>query len=88
MNIVRRTDRAGGRALALAVRAYQVSLGHWLGGNCRFYPSCSQYGVEALREHGALRGSWLTFKRVGKCHPLHDGGVDLVPQRMKKVSAR
>lgn len=89
IDMMRTLDRAAGRALALLVRVYQVTLGHWLGGNCRFYPSCSHYGVEALREHGALRGLWLTLRRVAKCHPLHEGGVDLVPPRhFGKVSAR
>ena len=77
--MVRATDRGTGIALAWLVRLYQLTLGMWLGGNCRFYPSCSRYGIEALREHGALRGAWLTVRRIGKCHPLHRGGVDLVP---------
>jgi hypothetical protein len=86
---IRMPDRVAGRAIALLVRAYQVTLGHWLGGHCRFYPTCSQYGIEALREHGALRGSWLTIRRIASCHPFHEGGVDLVPPRHTgKVSAR
>lgn len=60
---------------------YQATLGPWLGGRCRFYPSCSHYAVEALREHGLLRGSWLALCRIGRCHPFHEGGVDLVPVR-------
>jgi len=63
------------------IRVYQMTLGHWLGGNCRFYPSCSVYGCEAIARHGVLRGSWLTAKRICKCHPFHSGGVDLVPAR-------
>lgn len=61
------------------IRAYRAVLGPWLGGNCRFYPSCSEYGEEAIRRHGTFRGAWLTLKRVCKCHPLHPGGVDIVP---------
>lgn len=72
------------RAAVGLIRAYQVTLGHWLGGNCRFYPSCSNYGCEAIRRHGVLRGSWLTLCRICKCHPFHEGGVDLVPARGEK----
>jgi putative membrane protein insertion efficiency factor len=46
---------------------------------CRFYPTCSQYALEAVREHGAITGSWLAIKRISKCHPLHPGGLDPVP---------
>jgi putative membrane protein insertion efficiency factor len=60
---------------------YQATLGPWLGGRCRFYPSCSVYAMDALREHGLLRGIWLTVKRIGRCHPLCEGGVDLVPPK-------
>lgn len=47
---------------------------------CRFHPTCSTYAVEALRVHGALRGSWLALRRVGRCHPWNPGGVDYVPR--------
>ncbi|HMO50807.1 MAG TPA: membrane protein insertion efficiency factor YidD [Kiritimatiellia bacterium] len=63
------------------IRGYQLTLGYWLGGRCRFYPSCSQYAIEAVREHGCLRGSWLAVSRIGRCHPWHPGGVDLVPPK-------
>ncbi len=49
---------------------------------CRFAPSCSTYALEALEEHGALRGSWLTLRRVGRCHPFSAGGFDPVPARI------
>lgn len=61
------------------IHAYQWTMCVWVGGNCRFYPSCSNYGLEAVRTHGAVRGSWMTLKRMCKCHPFHPGGVDLVP---------
>jgi uncharacterized protein len=48
---------------------------------CRFLPSCSTYAVEALRTHGALRGTWLALRRVGRCHPWNPGGIDPVPPR-------
>ncbi len=62
-----------------AVRAYQACLGPFFGGNCRFYPSCSNYACKAIELHGARRGSWLSLLRVLRCHPFSAGGVDLVP---------
>jgi putative membrane protein insertion efficiency factor len=61
------------------IRAYQLCISPWLGANCRFYPSCSQYALEAVREHGSLRGSWLGLRRLLRCHPFHPGGHDPVP---------
>lgn len=60
---------------------YQATLSVWLGGRCRFYPSCSQYAIEAMREHGLMRGVWLAARRLGRCHPWSAGGVDLVPAK-------
>ncbi|MFC4297253.1 membrane protein insertion efficiency factor YidD [Castellaniella hirudinis] len=68
------------RLLIGLVRVYQLGISPLLGRNCRFHPSCSQYAVEALRTHGALRGIWLTLCRLGRCHPRHPGGYDPVPQ--------
>lgn len=65
--------------LVLAVRAYQLLVSPLLGPTCRFYPSCSAYAVEALQEHGAVKGLWLTGRRLLRCHPWNPGGVDLVP---------
>lgn len=62
------------------IRAYQLGLSPLLGPRCRFYPSCSQYALEAIDSHGVLRGLWLAVRRIGRCHPWHPGGVDLVPQ--------
>ena len=63
------------------VRAYQVILGPLMGGSCRFEPSCSNYALEALERHGLLRGSWLTLRRLLRCHPFGAYGPDPVPER-------
>lgn len=65
--------------LKAAIRAYQLGLSGFLGNRCRFYPSCSSYAMEAIDRHGAVKGSGLALSRLAKCHPLHPGGVDLVP---------
>ncbi len=65
--------------LVKIVRGYQILLSPMLGQRCRFYPSCSHYALEALRTHGAARGSLLTVRRLCKCHPFNEGGVDPVP---------
>jgi len=62
-----------------AIRLYQILLSPVLGGQCRFYPSCSTYGLEAVERHGWWRGLRLGLVRVLKCHPFHPGGVDPVP---------
>jgi putative membrane protein insertion efficiency factor len=66
------------RLLMLPIRAWRLVSVH-LPPRCRFHPSCSQYALEALAVHGAGRGSWLAIRRVGRCHPWHDGGLDPVP---------
>jgi len=63
------------------IRLYQRYLSPLLGPRCRYYPSCSQYALEALEAHGLRRGSWLALKRIARCHPLHPGGFDPVPPR-------
>jgi putative membrane protein insertion efficiency factor len=67
------------KLFVLFVRAYQVALSPLLGGQCRYYPSCSAYAIEALQKHGAWRGSWLAARRIGRCHPFRPGGFDPVP---------
>ncbi|MBN8903114.1 MAG: membrane protein insertion efficiency factor YidD [Rhodospirillales bacterium 69-11] len=61
------------------VRTYQWTLRPLIGANCRFWPSCSEYAIEAVRMHGALRGSGLAARRILRCNPWHPGGVDPVP---------
>ncbi len=61
------------------LRFYQYAISPLLGRRCRFYPSCSEYAVEAINKHGAWRGGWLSTKRVCRCHPWHPGGYDPVP---------
>lgn len=63
----------------LLIRLYQITLGPWLGGSCRFYPTCSNYALEAIELHGAWRGGWLTLRRLSRCHPFHPGGFDPPP---------
>lgn len=65
--------------LLAVVERYQRWISPALAPHCRFAPSCSCYAVEALRTHGALRGSWLTARRLARCHPFHPGGHDPVP---------
>ncbi|MFW8591478.1 membrane protein insertion efficiency factor YidD [Glaciecola sp. 2405UD65-10] len=70
--------------LLLIVRFYQLFISPFLGQNCRFHPTCSCYAHQALKEHGALTGSYLAIKRIIKCQPMHPGGIDLVPPAKQK----
>jgi putative membrane protein insertion efficiency factor len=67
------------RFLRALIAAYRYLLSPMLGRSCRFFPSCSEYAMEALERHGALRGSWLALRRIARCHPWHPGGYDPVP---------
>ena len=69
------------RALVWLLRGYQRYISPGLPPTCRFYPTCSAYAIEALQVHGLVRGSWLTFRRLLRCHPWHPGGIDPVPAR-------
>lgn len=87
------TARQSVRAVAMAprlvlmgaVRGYQLTISPLLGPRCKYYPSCSHYGYEALRVHGALRGSALAVWRVARCNPFSNGGVDDVPAQGERL---
>ncbi len=61
------------------IRIYQFAISPLLGSNCRFTPTCSNYGVEAIKKYGPFKGGWLTIKRIGRCHPWGKHGHDPVP---------
>lgn len=81
-----RKRSAGSWVLLLLVRMYVVFLSPFLGGACKFYPSCSNYAQEAIERHGARRGTVLAMKRLLRCHPFTPGGVDLVPDELPERS--
>ncbi|HSJ26657.1 MAG TPA: membrane protein insertion efficiency factor YidD [Acidimicrobiia bacterium] len=70
------------RVLVGLIRAYQRFVSPALGRNCRFSPTCSTYALEAVSLHGARRGGWMAIRRLGRCHPLVEGGYDPVPERI------
>jgi putative membrane protein insertion efficiency factor len=72
------------KIFVLIIQGYRLLISPFLGSNCRFYPSCSEYAQQAIMEHGVLRGLWLALKRLGRCHPWHAGGIDPVPARKEK----
>ena len=76
------------RGLIGLVKAYRLLLSPWLGNSCRFEPTCSVYAVGALERHGALAGSYLTVKRLGRCGPWCDGGHDPVPVQPPALFSR
>ena len=67
--------------VSIPVRGYRLFLSPWLGRSCRFQPTCSAYAMEALEKHGAIKGSLLAVKRIGRCHPLGGEGYDPVPEK-------
>ena len=74
-----RPDLLMRRLLIFVISCYQVCLSPFLGNNCRFYPCCSNYAREAIANHGVVKGSYLGMRRLARCHPWHEGGVDPVP---------
>ncbi|MFP6776579.1 MAG: membrane protein insertion efficiency factor YidD [PS1 clade bacterium] len=67
--------------LILPIKFYQLFVSPIMGTNCRFSPTCSQYSLDAIKEYGFFKGLKLSIKRIGKCHPWHDGGFDPVPKK-------
>ena len=61
------------------IRLYQYAFSPWIGNQCRFHPTCSEYARQAITRHGSLAGTWLSIRRLAKCHPWHPGGSDPVP---------
>ncbi len=70
--------------LIALIKLYKLFLSPIMGNACRFYPTCSTYGIEAIEKHGAIKGTYLTIKRIGRCQPLCKGGYDPVPDVVKK----
>lgn len=64
---------------SLPVRFYRVVFSPWVGHGCRYQPTCSAYALDALERHGAIKGAWLTMRRIARCHPLGGAGYDPVP---------
>jgi putative membrane protein insertion efficiency factor len=73
--------------LIVLLRGYRLLISPLYGQVCRYHPSCSAYALDAVREHGSIRGSWLTLRRLGRCHPWAAGGYDPVPCRSSRASA-
>lgn len=83
MKLVQTIIKLIGRVLGFLflgfIKLYQVLISPLLGANCRFHPTCSQYGIEAIRKYGPFKGGWLTLKRIGRCNPWGGHGHDPVP---------
>ena len=76
------TDKSGNflvRLMVSALRVYQYGISPFLGNHCRFYPSCSQYTIEVIKQEGVWRGIYLSVRRLSRCHPWNQGGIDLPP---------
>ncbi|MDC0057633.1 membrane protein insertion efficiency factor YidD [Pelagibacteraceae bacterium] len=70
--------------IILLIRGYQLIISPMLGSNCRFMPTCSEYAIESLKTYGLIKGTILTIKRIGKCHPWGSHGYDPIPTKMEK----
>jgi putative membrane protein insertion efficiency factor len=78
-NLIKGLDHCGQRLGLMLIRGYEYSIRPVLGPSCRFLPSCSEYARQALQSHGTAKGVYLSLKRLCRCHPLHPGGIDEVP---------
>ena len=81
-------EQAGGKMrkiLIALIGVYRYLISPLMGNHCCFYPSCSDYAQTAIRRFGVLRGSWMSLRRIGKCHPWHEGGIDPVPEKNKEI---
>ena len=79
MNTQQKIRQYPQRCLRGLIRAYQYTLSPFIGNQCRFHPTCSHYALQAIETHGAFSGSWLTLRRLLRCHPFNPGGFDPVP---------
>ena len=85
LSTVRRGVESAAQAVLVAMlRTYRAYISPLLGTHCRFHPTCSVYALEAVRRHGPWRGALLALRRLSRCHPLHPGGVDLVPEAVTR----
>lgn len=69
------------KLISKLIGVYRYLISPFLGNNCRFYPSCSEYAQTAVERHGVFRGGWMAIRRISRCHPWHEGGVDHVPDK-------
>tara|TARA_R110002111_G_scaffold12268_1_gene36431 strand:- start:110 stop:340 length:231 start_codon:yes stop_codon:yes gene_type:complete len=74
--MIRWFSRAFSSLLIFMVMVYRATLGHVMGGHCRFQPSCSQYMIDAVNKHGPIKGAWRGLKRIARCHPFGGSGYD------------
>ena len=79
MTMHKKIEMAFGSFLKFVIRIYQILLAPVLGNNCRFYPNCSNYAIDAITQYGVILGLWLSMKRIARCNPWHHGGLDPVP---------
>ena len=76
------------RVLIILLRIYQYAISPYIASSCRFTPTCSAYAVESIQPFAVFRGSWLAIRRIGRCHPWHEGGEDAVPENHDHSSCK